>query len=72
MFGSTWNFLTIPIYMLTKDFKILKKFGGTPHLAPQKLSPQNHPPMTTYNPYFLLQIPFLLSNKDVYKKKQYL
>ena len=57
-----WNFLTFPIYMLTKDFrkKIWHFLRGYPHFGPPKLvSDQKWPTMTPYDHPILMQNHFL-------------
>ena len=60
---SGWNFLTFPIYPLTKDLtkKIWIFLGGTPPLAPQRGGPtKKWPPVTAYDPIFSMQNLFKL------------
>ena len=52
---SGWNFLTFPVYLLTKDLS--KKngifLGGYPPSAPQMGRPtKKRPPITAYDPIF--------------------
>ena len=59
---SGWNFLTFPIYTLTKDFrkKIWNFFRGYPPFGPLKpVSDQKWPPMTPDDPPILMHNPFL-------------
>ena len=54
--------VTFPIFQFGNILsqKIEKNFGGYPTFGPFKMkAPQKGPPMTAYNPQFLIQNPFL-------------
>ena len=57
------DFLTFPIYLLTKDLtkNFEKKFGGSPCFSPlKKFAQENDPTMAAYDPHFLSLNMFLL------------
>ena len=57
-YKSDPDFFTFPIYLSTKDLtkNFEKKFGGSPRFSPsKKVTQENDPTMTAYDPHFLLQ-----------------
>ena len=53
-YKSDPDFLTFPIYLLTKDLtKNFKQIGGSPHFSPlKKVTQENDPTMAAYDPHF--------------------
>ena len=71
---SGWNFLTFPIYPLTKDLNkeiFYFFYGGTPTFAPERGgSPKNEPPWLPMTSLFYCRIFFYCKNGDVRKTRR--